>query len=178
MKTPRSPLYSVLVRCVQCVQCVQYVQCVQCVQCWPASSHLGQPGVVVAVSPVLGVVFVRDREHADLVTLPGWDGLTQGRVLSERQNKIRSKFWTLKNRYYHILFLCFFSFLSYNFSQQILFAKKKNSNTSNIWTFVSGGPENLRLNYVLYNFGLYFGQNLFLQAKFFANIFIWSYLSS
>ena len=31
----------------------------------------------------------------------------QARVLSERQKKIRSQFWTLKNRYYPILFLCF-----------------------------------------------------------------------
>ena len=41
-----------------------------------------------------------------------------------------------------------------------------------------GGPEILRLNCVFYNFGLHFGQNLFLQAIFFANIFIWSYLGS
>ena len=32
------------------------------------------------------------------------------RVLSERQNKIRSKFWTRKNTYYPILFLFFLHF--------------------------------------------------------------------
>ena len=53
----------------------------------------------------------------------------EDRVLSERQKKNRSKFWTLKNRYCPILFLCFSSFLSYNFFQQILFAKKNYSNT-------------------------------------------------
>ena len=100
------------------------------------------------------------------------------RVLSERQKNIRSKFWTLKNRYYPILFLCFSSFLSYNFFQQILFTKKKFQHLKKSELLFSGGPEHIILNYVLYNFGLHFGQNLFLPTKFYATIFIWPYLSS
>ena len=40
----------------------------------------------------------------------GMDKIVEGagaaRVLSERQNKIWSQFWTQKNRYYPVLFLC------------------------------------------------------------------------
>ena len=51
------------------------------------------------------------------------------RVLSERQKKIRSQFWTPKKRYYPILFWCFSSFLSYNFFKKSKNAKNLNSNT-------------------------------------------------
>ena len=87
------------------------------------------------------------------------------------KKKIRSKFWTLKNGYYPILYLCFSSFLSYNFFQQILFAKKLIPTLKKSELLFQGGPKNFRLNYVLYNFGLHFGQNLFLQAKFFCKHF-------
>ena len=36
----------------------------------PAADHLCQPGVIVALRPVLGVVLVGDREYTDLVALP------------------------------------------------------------------------------------------------------------
>ena len=36
----------------------------------PAAGHLCQPGVIVALRPVLGVVLVGDREYTDLVALP------------------------------------------------------------------------------------------------------------
>ena len=45
------------------------------------------------------------------------------------KKKFGVNFGLYKKRYYPILFLFFSSFLSYNFSQQIVFAKKLNSNT-------------------------------------------------
>ena len=48
--------------------------------------------------------------------------------------------------------------------QQILFAKNLIPTLKKSELLIPGGPEILRLNCVLYNFGLHFGQNLFLQA--------------
>ena len=59
---------------------------------------------------------VASRERARGQEASDWE-LGVVRVLSERQKKFWSQFWTLKKRYCPILFLCVSSFLGYNFFQ-------------------------------------------------------------
>ena len=63
--------------------------------------------------------------------------------------------------------LMFLLNLSYNFFQKVKLQKKKNPTLKNQNFCFKVQPENLRLNYVIYNFGLQFRQDLFLQTKFF-----------
>ena len=48
------------------------------------SRHLGQPVVVAALAPVLGLVAPRHAEHADLVTLPV-------QILEERKKRFHNE---------------------------------------------------------------------------------------
>ena len=51
-----------------------------CLPSVPGAGHLGQPVVVAALAPVLGLVAPRHAEHADLVTLPA-------QILEERKKR-------------------------------------------------------------------------------------------
>ena len=55
-----------------------------CLPSVPGAGHLGQPVVVAALAPVLGLVAPRHAEHADLVTLPV-------QILEERKKRFSNE---------------------------------------------------------------------------------------
>ena len=82
------------------------------------------------------------------------------------RSNIRNLELSRSSGYYLILFWCFSSFLSYN-----LFNKKKTQTKiiptrKNLNFCFKVQPENWRLNFVIYNFGIQFEANLFLDKVF------------